>query len=57
MAHKPESTIDYLETVEQVKGQYQQYIEISKIFDLPIQKKPERPQVSLTTTNVLTFSA
>lgn len=57
MTNQPlRSNSDPLETLEQVKKQYQQYIEISKIFDLPIQKKPEQPQVSLATTNALTFS-
>ena len=32
---------DYLETLEQVKKQYQQYIEASGLYELPIQKEEE----------------
>lgn len=34
----------YLETLEQVKKQYQQYIKVSKLYDLPTQKKGEITQ-------------
>ena len=35
------TSIDYLDTLEQVKKQYQQYIEVSGLYDLPIQKEEE----------------
>ncbi len=34
----------YLETLEDVKKQYQQYLEVSGIYELPIFKKEEEPQ-------------
>ena len=44
---------DYLQTLEQVKKQYQQYVEVSELYKLPIGKaertskyappSPERP--------------
>ena len=50
MTQNPESSTDYLETLEQVKGQYQQYVEISKIFDLPTRKNEKpAPPISVTT--------
>ncbi len=52
---------DYLETLEEVKKQYQQYVEVSKLYDLPTKREdrpvqydapsPERP---LTTNTVRT---
>ena len=35
---------DYLKTLEEVKKQYQQYVEISGLYTLPIQKEEETPQ-------------
>ena len=32
---------DYLKTLEQVKEQYQQYVEISGLYTLPIQQEEE----------------
>lgn len=32
---------DYLKTLEEVKKQYQQYVEVSELYKLPIQKKEE----------------
>ena len=32
---------DYLETLEQVKKQYQQYVEVSGLYELPTQKDEE----------------
>lgn len=35
---------DYLKTLEMVKKQYQQYVEVSALYKLPIQKKEETTQ-------------
>ena len=32
---------DYLETLEKVKKQYQQYVEVSELYKLPVQKEEE----------------
>ena len=32
---------DYLETLERVKKQYQQYVEVSRLYELPLQKAEE----------------
>ena len=32
---------DYLKTLEKVKKQYQQYVEVSEIYKLPMQKEEE----------------
>lgn len=32
---------DYLKTLEEVKKQYQQYVEVSELYKLPIQQKEE----------------
>ena len=34
---------DYLETLEKVKQQYQQYVEVSKLYELPTAKEEEKP--------------
>ena len=34
----------YLKTLEEVKKQYQRYVEISELYDLPASKKEEAPQ-------------
>ena len=34
----------YLETLEEVKKQYQQYVEVSKLYELPTLKKEEETQ-------------
>lgn len=34
----------YLETLEEVKRQYQQYLEVSRIYELPVFQKNEEPQ-------------
>ena len=47
---------DYLQTLEKVKKQYQQYVEVSKIYELPVLKQnltpkpqPPSPKNPLTT--------
>ncbi len=35
---------DYLETLEEVKKQYQQYVEVRELYKLPMQKKEEPVQ-------------
>ena len=47
---------DYLKTLEEVKKQYQQYVEVSGLYKLPIQKEeqttqyqPPSPEHPLTT--------
>ena len=41
---------DYLETLEKVKQQYQQYVEVSRLYELPTgpeeEKPPKRPPPS-----------
>ncbi len=34
----------YLETLEKVKKQYEQYVEVSKLYDLPTEKQQEPTQ-------------
>ena len=33
---------DYLKTLEEVKKQYQEYVEVSKLYELPIQKEEKQ---------------
>ena len=54
---------DYLETLEQVKKQYQQYVEVSGLYELPIQKaeeviqyQPPSPERPLTTNTVASIN-
>ena len=57
-----QTDVDYLRTLEEVKRQYQQYLEVSKLYDLPTERKdrpaehnapsPERP----LTTNWIQMS-
>lgn len=35
---------DYLKTLEEVKKQYQQYVEVSELYKLPMQKVEESVQ-------------
>ena len=35
---------DYLRTLEEVKKQYEQYVEVSELYKLPIQKAKEEAQ-------------
>ena len=35
---------DYLRTLEEVKKQYEQYVEVSELYKLPIQKAEEKTQ-------------
>ena len=35
---------EFLKTLEEVKKQYQQYVEVSKLYALPIQKEEESAQ-------------
>ena len=50
---------DYLKTLEEVKKQYQQYVEVSELYKLPIQKEmetiqyqPPSPERPLTTNTI-----
>ena len=52
-------SIDYLKTLEEVQKQYQQYVEVSELYKLPIQKEeepvqyqPPSPEHPLTTNTV-----
>lgn len=49
---------DYLETLEEVKKQYQQYVEVSELYNLPTHKNeesvryhPASPEHPLTTNS------
>ena len=49
---------DYLKTLEEVKKQYQQYVEVSELYNLPTQKneesvhyQPASPDHPLTTNS------
>lgn len=48
-----ESANDYLETLERVKKEYQQYLEVSRLYELPIQQKQEEPEQHFLTSNTL----
>ena len=50
---------DYLKMLEEVKKQYQQYVEVSELYKLPIQKEeeilqyqPPSPEHPLTTNTI-----
>ena len=50
---------DYLKTLEEVKKQYQQYVEVSELYKLPMQKEeetveyqPPSPEHPLTTNTI-----
>ena len=50
---------DYLKTLEEVKKQYQQYVEVSELYKLPITKqesrvqyRPPSPQYPLTMNRI-----
>ena len=52
-------SFDYLKTLEEVQKQYQQYMEVSELYKLPIQKEeepvqyqPPSPEHPLTTNTV-----
>ena len=51
-------TADYLKTLEEVKRQYEQYVEISRLYELPTQKEetvqylPPSAEYPLTTNSV-----
>lgn len=52
-------TDDYLKTLEEVKTQYRQYAEVSRLYKLPIQKEeqtvqyqPPSPEHPLTTNRI-----
>ena len=56
MSKKEKVQDSYLETLEKVKQQYQEYIEVSKIYELPtfeeekpIEYQPPSPEHPLTT--------
>ncbi len=40
-AKKENVSDDYLKTLEEVKKQYQQYVEVSELYKLPMQKDAE----------------
>lgn len=47
MSHKMRSqniSEQYLETLEKVKKQYQQYVEVSGLYELPVFKEEQEPQ-------------
>ena len=45
MPKKHETVLeDYLKTLEKVKKQYRQYLEVSELYKLPIQKEEETVQ-------------
>ena len=35
---------DYLEVLEEVKKQYEQYVEVSGLYELPTQPEPDLPE-------------
>lgn len=50
---------DYLKTLERVKKQYEQYVEVSGLYELPVQKEEEAiqyqapsPEHPLTTNTI-----
>ena len=50
---------DYLRTLERVKKQYEQYVEVSELYKLPVQKEEETiqyqspsPEHPLTTNTI-----
>lgn len=51
---------DYLKTLEKVKKQYQQYVEVSELYKLPVQKEerlqyqPPSIEHPLTTNTIRT---
>ena len=52
-------SVDYLKTLEEVQNQYQQYVEVSELYKLPIHKKEEpvlyqlpSPEHPLTTNRI-----
>ena len=56
MSKKHKTSDDYLITLEDIKKQYQEYLEVSKIYELPtfkeeqpVQYKPPTPENPLTT--------
>ena len=58
MSKKGKSSDDYMKTLEKVKKQYQEYIEVSKIYELPVFKEekpieyqPPSPEYPLTTNS------
>ena len=44
MAKKQKASDDYLRTLEEVKKQYRQYVEVSGLYELPIRKEQEPPR-------------
>ena len=38
------NTADYLKTLEEVKKQYRQYVEVSEPYTLPVQEEQEPPE-------------
>lgn len=58
MSKKGKSSNDYLKTLEKVKKQYQEYLEVSKIYELPTfeqektrEHQPPSPEHPLTTNS------
>lgn len=52
-------TADYLKTLEEVKRQYKQYVEVSRLYELPAQKEesvqylPPSAERPLTTNKLI----
>ena len=45
MSQKPDSVSDdYLRVLEEVKKQYEQYVEVSGLYELPTQSEPGLPE-------------
>ena len=52
-------SVDYLKTLEEVQNQYQQYVEVSELYKLPIHEEeetvrfePPSPEHPLTTNRI-----
>lgn len=59
MDKKEKTSHEYLETLEEVKKQYQQYLEVSKLYELPTfqqesepEAQPPSPENPLTTHTI-----
>ena len=45
MTKKNKTTADYLETLEELKKQYQQYLEVSRLYELPTFQEAKGPEI------------
>ena len=59
MGKKDKVLDEYLETLEKIKEQYQEYVEVKKIYELPVFKEeepieyqPASPEYPLTTNTL-----